>query len=166
VVIFADPYLEWPSIYGLGDPRRAPPVTLLDPLFDHWKVKLAASQTDLHEHANGHELSLMDKTIDTSTAGSWMTQSPGCALADAGFRLSCRIGKGRAELVADADLLDEASRAKNGSSNAPAVIALVESLAKGLPQSIPKQNQDQRKNKIPLIGRDDSNLREKESLRP
>jgi len=82
-VIYADPRLDWPSIYPLGDRRRAPPVTLLDPLFAHWGVRL-----DLGE----------------GTAGRW--QRGACAAIDA-VTIDCRIGKGRALLIADADRLDD-----------------------------------------------------------
>jgi hypothetical protein len=166
VVIFADPQLEWPSLYGLGDPRRAPPVTLLDPLFTHWKVTMAPVGPDAHQHEGTDEMQLMGESISTNAPARWTTKSNACVLADDGLRASCRIGKGKAELVADADLLDEASRLQEGGSNAGAVLALVESLAKGLPQAVSQPNQDQRKNKILPIGRDDSNLREKEASGP
>ncbi len=166
VVIFADPQLEWPSLYGLGDPRRAPPVTLLDPLFTHWKVTMTAAGADTHEHEAAGENHLMGEAISTNAPGRWTTQSNACELADDGLRASCRIGKGRAELVADADLLDEASRLEEGGSNAGAILALVESLAKGLPPVVAQPNQDQKKNKRELVGRDDSNLREKEASGP
>ncbi len=166
VAIFADPQLEWPSIYGLGDPRRAPPVTLLDPLFTHWGVRISAPSADAHGHAVPDELRLMGKPVSTRTPGRWTTESKACALADDGLRVSCRIGRGRAELVADADILDEASHNEDGVSNAEAAVALFESLAKGLAPDAPVPIQDQRRNMATPIGRGDSNLREKEVIRP
>jgi ABC-type uncharacterized transport system len=85
--IFADPLLKWPSRYALGDPRRAPPVTLLDPLLAHWGVTLEPGP---------------DGT------GQWNIPAKGagaCTPVDA-VTIDCRVGKGRALLVADADLLD------------------------------------------------------------
>lgn len=82
VAIFADPRLDWPSRYPIGDPRRAPPVTLLDPLFAHWGVRL-----DLGE----------------GSRGVW--QRGRCTAVDA-ITIDCRIGTGRALMVADADVLD------------------------------------------------------------
>jgi ABC-type uncharacterized transport system len=83
VLIFADPRLEWRSRYPLGDPRRAPPVTLLDPLLTHWGVRLDAGP---------------------GSDGRW--QRGPCAAVDP-VTIDCRIGKGRALLIADADRLDE-----------------------------------------------------------
>jgi hypothetical protein len=82
-VIFADPRLDWPSRHALGDPRRAPPVTLLDPLLTHWGVRL---------------------DLTSGSAGAW--QRGPCAAVDA-ITIDCRLGKGRALLIADADLLDD-----------------------------------------------------------
>ena len=148
VVIFADPALEWPSIYGMGDPRRAPSVTLLDPLFTHWNVRLAPSQPVTHQH-DAQERSLLDVPIFTNSPGRWANTSADCAMADNGFRLTCKIGKGRAELVADADVLDERSRAKEGNSNSAVVIALIESLSSNTSEREDLKIQDQRKNSAP-----------------
>lgn len=88
-IIFADPLLKWPSRFPLGDRRRAPPVTLLDPLLTHWGVTLEAG---------------------TDGIGRWR---PGpCAPLDS-VTIECPIGRGRALLVADADELD--ARVSDGS---------------------------------------------------
>jgi hypothetical protein len=81
-LVFADPLLKWPSRYALGDPRRAPPVTLLDPLLTHWGV-----------------------AVDVKSDGSGRWEKGPCAPVDS-ITIDCRIGKGRALMVADADLLD------------------------------------------------------------
>ncbi len=164
-IIFADPALEWPSIYGLGDPRRAPLVTLLDPLFTHWNVQLTASALATHQH-DAQERSLMDVPVFTNTPGRWISQSKMCEVQDNGFRLSCQIEKGRAILVADADLLDEASRSEDGNSNSAVIVSVVESLTQDLPQKQSDRIQDQRKNNSPSISRDDSNMREMGNGRP
>ena len=50
--------------------------------------------------------------IQTVTAGEWLSKernaTNGCALLAKGLLADCRIGKGRAVLVADADFLDAA----------------------------------------------------------
>ena len=98
VLIFADPNLAWPSLYPLGDRRRAPPITLLDPLLRHWGLTLEAGDTVPARH------DLDGFGVATVAAGHWRTPqdctSPEPVVAD------CRIGKGRAILVADADMLD------------------------------------------------------------
>lgn len=98
-LIFADPELVWSSRYAAGDVRRAPPVTLLDPLFKHWGVALGDS--DFGERvAKAGPL-----TIVTASAGAWT--GPKTCVAPDPLVLDCRIGKGRVILVGDADMLDE-----------------------------------------------------------
>lgn len=105
-VIFADPLLVWPSELPLGDPRRAPLTSLLDPLLTHWGLILApaaqgAGGVDRRMLSTGHILML---------AGASRFLPAGktaCVLEDNGLMALCRIGKGRVRLVADADLLDE-----------------------------------------------------------
>jgi ABC-type uncharacterized transport system len=99
VLIFADPELVWLSRYPLGDVRRPPPVELLDPLFKHWGVTLGDSD-------RGQRLAKAGGlTIATMAAGRW-TGPKACAVPDP-LVLDCRIGKGHAILVGDADMLDE-----------------------------------------------------------
>jgi ABC-type uncharacterized transport system len=97
-VIFADPELVWPSRYPLGDTRRAPPVTLLDPLFKHWGVALGDS--DHREHT----VPLSNSPVTLLAAGKWAGPK-NCSGAGT-YVLDCRIGRGRVVLVGDADVLD------------------------------------------------------------
>lgn len=105
-VIFADPLLVWPSELPLGDPRRAPLTSLLDPLMAHWGLILApAAQggggVDRRMLSTGHIL-MMAGASRFLPAGK-----TACELEDNGLMALCRIGKGRVRLVADADLLDD-----------------------------------------------------------
>lgn len=100
-MIFADPDLRWPSIYARGDRRRAPPVTLLDPLFAHWGLTLGSSDTAQRSHKLG------GRTVVTVGAGQWSAKD-NCQIDD-GLVADCRIGKGRVLLVGDADLLNSAA---------------------------------------------------------
>lgn len=113
-LIFADPELVWPSRYAPGDVRRAPPVTLLDPLFKHWGVVLGDSDRG-ETMAQAGALK-----IATASAGSW-AGSKRCSAPDP-LVLDCRIGKGRVILVGDADMLDERLWQRVGADN-PAWIA-------------------------------------------
>lgn len=97
-IIFADPELRWPSRFALGDPRRAPPVTLLDPLLAHWGMTLGDSDGAVRT------ASVDGVTIAFDAAGRWAAK-PGCT-QPAPQILDCPIGKGRVVMVADADLLD------------------------------------------------------------
>jgi ABC-type uncharacterized transport system len=97
-LIFADPELVWPSRYALGDVRRPPPVEMLDPLFAHWGLALGDSDRRQRVVKMGGQM------IVTAAAGTWHAPKT-CAVPDP-LVLDCRIGKGRAILVGDADMLD------------------------------------------------------------
>jgi ABC-type uncharacterized transport system len=109
-MIFADPELVWPSRYPLGDNRRAPPVTLLDPLFTHWGITLGDS--DQHERI----VSVNGIPVKFLATGAW--QGPKTCTAIVPEVLDCRIGKGRVLLVGDADVLDSRSQESGVSENA------------------------------------------------
>ena len=85
VMILADPRLEWPSERPLGDALR-PPFEFADTgLLKHWGLTLLA---------NGSQGSLR------ADAGS------PCRVERDGLIATCTIGKGRAEVIADADRLN------------------------------------------------------------
>ncbi len=97
-IIFADPELVWPSRLALADRRRPPPVTLLDPLFAHWGVALGDS-------TRRREAVMLNGNAVTFTAsGTWT--APRSCTGQGTVVLECAIGRGRATLVGDADVLD------------------------------------------------------------
>jgi hypothetical protein len=107
VLILADPALQWGSLYPLGDKRRPLFTSLLSPLFSHWGVELVLPITE--------EAPLVVREVDTltlrtQTPGEWQVKQGSvggaCVIADHRLVADCRVGKGRAFLVADADLLD------------------------------------------------------------
>ncbi len=108
-MIFADPELVWPSIYALGDNRRAPPVELLDPLFTHWGVTLGDSDQ------RAQTMSINGVRVKMVASGAW--QGPKTCTVVVREVIECRIGRGRVVLVGDADLLDARMWAANGSDN-------------------------------------------------
>jgi hypothetical protein len=119
-LIFADPELLWPSRYAPGDVRRAPPVTLLDPLFAHWGVALGDSD-------RGERVAKVGAlTIATMAAGTWT--GPQTCVAPDPLVLDCRIGKGRAILVGDADMLDARLWQRTGANNPGWIAAQLRSL--------------------------------------
>jgi hypothetical protein len=103
-----------------GDGRRAPPVTLLDPLFAHWGVALGDS--DRGERA----AKVGALTIATTATGMW-TGTQTCVVPDP-LVLDCRIGKGRVILVGDADMLDERLWQRTGANNPGWIAAQLRSL--------------------------------------
>ncbi len=103
LLIFADPFLDWPSDLPLGDARRPPVVTLLDPLFEHWGLGLAAPTA---ESNRPHIIQLAGVSAVVQSEGVWTSRSNSCSRFDKGLRLECRVGKGFVILVGDADILD------------------------------------------------------------
>ena len=107
VLILADPALQWGSLYPLGDKRRPLFTSMLSPLFTHWGLELVLPMADekpmaLRKIGPFH--------IRTQTPGEWLprtgTGTTSCDIFAQGLAADCRLGKGRALLVADADMLD------------------------------------------------------------
>lgn len=105
-LLLADPDLRWPSELPPGDPRRPPRWATLAPLLARWDVTVARSP------GRGGV-----STVDLTTAAGWrriVVDTPGLLRVPAGCRLTaggraaiCRIGRGRAVILADADMLDD-----------------------------------------------------------
>jgi hypothetical protein len=100
VMLLADPMLEWPSNRPLGDPLRAMPMFMDTGLLAHWGLRLdAPDQSGLQQgKLGGFEV---------------VTDSPGelsgnCSIGSDRLVAHCDIGRGKATVVADADLLDTA----------------------------------------------------------
>lgn len=123
VVVFTDPELVWPSELPLGDPRRAPPIGLLDPLLGHWGLTLASPAVT--DSGPERRIAVGRSTMAVAWAGRWQTNSRDCTLESEGVIADCRIGKGHALLVADADLLDERLWEASGTDNEAAILALI-----------------------------------------
>jgi hypothetical protein len=104
VMIFADPLLRWPDEQPLGDPRRPPITSLLDPLMSHWGLTLDHASTGLVERRV-----LAGKAMIQVAGASRFSAAKGspCSLAENGLIAYCGIGKGRAVLIADADWVDD-----------------------------------------------------------
>lgn len=127
VLVFTDPELVWPSELPLGDPRRAPAIGLLDPLLSHWGLMLVSpAVTD-----SGPERTIIvgQFPVAVAWAGKWRTQNPDCTIESQALIADCRIGKGRALLVADADLLDERLWESGGTDNESAILKLISRVA-------------------------------------
>ena len=109
VLILADAFLAWEPPYALGDTRNPPITSLLTPLFDHWGL-------DLVLPASGPDtpvLTLLDanKRLTLAAAGVFSlknkTGDARCMISLGGARADCTIGKGKAILLSDADMLHE-----------------------------------------------------------
>ena len=111
-LVLADPALQWGSLYPLGDKRRPLFTSMLSPLLTHWGLELVLP---MNEDSAFAIRKLGNANIRTKTPGEWLPHEnandsaaavAACRISAQGFLADCRIGKGRAVLVADADFLD------------------------------------------------------------
>jgi hypothetical protein len=107
IVILADPLLRWPDERALSDPRRAPLTSLLDPLLAHWGLRLAPAQAG---QAGPERRALSNGVLLQMAASSHFTlETPSaCVLSEQGLIARCKIGRGIALLMADADWINDA----------------------------------------------------------
>lgn len=84
VVLLADPLLKWESSRKLGDRLRPPPDFADTGLLGHWGLRLA---------------------IDEAGEGSLRATDRRCAVREGGLVAHCRIGRGTATVIADADFM-------------------------------------------------------------
>jgi hypothetical protein len=98
VVLLADPLLEWPSKLQLGDPLRPPPMFMDTGLLAHWGLRLDAPD-------------MRGPAVRKLGGSPVLTVSPGslhgaCEISSDRLVAHCRVGEGRATIIADADFLD------------------------------------------------------------
>ncbi|HEV2867019.1 MAG TPA: DUF4350 domain-containing protein [Allosphingosinicella sp.] len=105
-LILTDPELLWPSRLPLGDIRRPPPVSLLSPLLGHWGLRLErapARSFAVEPVRDGEKV----RRLTLAAPGRFHASGGGCRVDWNGYLAACRIGAGRALLLADADLLHD-----------------------------------------------------------
>jgi hypothetical protein len=119
VLLLADPMLEWPSKRPLGDPLRPPPIFTDTGLLAHWGLRL-----DAPDNRGPAPRRLGGMAILTMSPG---TLHGGCAISSDRLVAHCRVGKGRATVVADADLLNVDALGEGAARN---LAGLTESLAR------------------------------------
>jgi len=100
VLLLADPMLEWPSERPLGDLSRPPPAFADTGLLKHWGLRL-----DAPDEPGPRQLEMAGRQVLTASPGAL---SGSCAIGKSALVARCRIGKGAATIVADADFLNVA----------------------------------------------------------
>ena len=115
VLLLADPMLEWPSERQLGDPLRPPPMFADTGLLAHWGLRLDAPE------ARGPKPMKLDG-YDIVTASPGALFGGGCRISGDRLVAHCRIGNGKATIVADADLLDPGDLGKGAEHNLDAIL--------------------------------------------
>jgi hypothetical protein len=114
LLLLADPMLEWPSKRPLGDPLRPPPMFMDTGLLAHWGLRLHAPEE------RGPKMEKLDG-YDVLTVSPG-TLSGRCAISSGGLLADCAIGKGRAIVAADADLLDVGELGPDAKNNLDGVL--------------------------------------------
>jgi hypothetical protein len=97
----ADPRLDWPSQRPLGDKLRPPPAFADTGLLKHWGLRLSGPDPEGPTSIVNGEMSIV-----ASSPGKLESRS--CTIVAEGFVARCRIGRGFATIVADADWLNVA----------------------------------------------------------
>jgi hypothetical protein len=105
-LVLADPISEWSIRHPIGDPRNGPYLSLLMPLLRHWGLTLEADEND--SAATQHFfVDIRDSNYQLSLDGTGRFASalPTCQVRADRRIADCRIGRGRALIIADADFL-------------------------------------------------------------
>jgi hypothetical protein len=120
LLLLADPLLEWPSERPPGDTLRPPPAFADTGLLRHWGLRLDApdERGPGSRRLGGYEI---------------LTNSPGalagrCPVSRDRLVARCRIGKGQATIVADADFLNVADLDGPTGRNLDALLAELSAL--------------------------------------
>lgn len=128
-VMFADPLLGWPSRYPIGDARRAPLSDMLGPIETHWGLTMTLGADGVRRLPGGGR-------VTVSGVGIWASDGR-CRVTLGRLLADCTIGRGRALIVADADLLHAALWEKpflwRGSEASQLLLALIEAAERGEP---------------------------------
>jgi hypothetical protein len=100
-LVLADPLLRWPSDLPMGDRRRPPAVSLIDPLLRHWGVVAdGVEEGEVRRFLDHGQLVTLSGAQSFTTGGA-------CVSVQGGAIVRCRVGKGRVVVVGDADLIDD-----------------------------------------------------------
>lgn len=106
LLLFADPMLTAHSDYPLGDRRRPQDVVLLSPILRHWGIELLLDPAQQQNERRVHSGAL---TVPVETAGHFaLLPGSDCVLTAENVLAACTVGRGRATILADAAMLDEA----------------------------------------------------------
>jgi hypothetical protein len=107
LLLLADPILEWPSGRPLGDAAR-PPMAFADTgLLGHWGLRL-----DAPDRLGPASFTVDGRTVHALSPGTLVRTGGDCNLRLDGFMADCRLGKGKATVIADADFIDVVRRSE------------------------------------------------------
>ena len=101
LLLLADPKLDWDTKRPIGDRLRPPPAFADTGLLAHWGLQLTGPEPDGPASVGNGEMNILAASPGKLEGGR-------CALVGGGFVARCRIGKGSATVIADADFLNVA----------------------------------------------------------
>jgi hypothetical protein len=105
LLLLADPRLTWPSALALGDKQR-PPASFADTgLLAHWGLR---SEAPLPSATAPVRFALAGQAVTSDSPGQLQHTGGPCQVAVDERSADCRLGRGRALVVADADFLRQA----------------------------------------------------------
>jgi len=112
VLILTDPVLAAAREFPLLDVRRPPEAGLLAPLLGHWGVSVEPGNRlqSLHYFRAGDR----ERRLLVDHPGRLAITGTSCRIAGRSLVARCRVGRGVALIVADADLLTDATWAPSG----------------------------------------------------
>lgn len=112
LLVLADPRLVWARDWPAGHVLRPPERSLLGPLLDHWGLSLAPfSPAGPFEDELGSE---GRRRLVLRAPGSLLASGAQCLRSRRFYLARCRIGRGEAVILADADVLDDRSWIRAG----------------------------------------------------
>jgi hypothetical protein len=120
VMLLADPRLEWPSERPPGDALRPSPMFTDTGLLGHWGLKLSAP-----DERGPAKRRLGGRTVLTDSPGRL---SGDCEISADALVAHCRVGKGAATVVADADFLNVEALGDRSNANLDALLTELASL--------------------------------------
>ncbi len=121
VLLLADPRLDWPSERPFGDRLRPPPGFADTGLLAHWGLSLEAPSV-----RGPVTVTLDGRSLTLSSPGR--LDGAACALTAERTVARCAIGRGKATIFADADLLDPQLSGQGIGDNLDAVVAELDRL--------------------------------------
>lgn len=103
LLLFADPMLTAQSIFPVGDKRRPQAIAMVDPLLAHWGLELGFDDATGEGEATVQAAGL---SLPVNLPGTLKASGGHCTVDPSALVATCRIGRGRAVIVADAALLE------------------------------------------------------------
>ena len=107
VLLFADPMLTSDSRFALGDKRRPQDAVLLSPILARWGLRL---EFDDAQPAGQRDIAMPGGSLPVNLPGILVLAGAAskCRILAGGIAAQCRIGRGRALIIADAALFEPA----------------------------------------------------------